>query len=411
VVWPGGEVRWLRDQGNVFGDAASGSRQMAGACVDITDRKEAEARVRASEERLKQILASATDFAIITLDAARRVTGWSPGAIAVFGHTEGEMLGRPADEVFTPEDRAAGEPEREAERARREGRAADERWHVRRGGSRFYASGVLTRLDGGFVKVLRDLTERKWMEDDLREADRRKDEFLAMLGHELRNPLAPLRSLAEILRRQDLDDEMLQRAHAMMDRQVGHLSRLVDDLLDVSRITRGLVELLKDPVNLGDVAGQAVEMATPAIEGRGHELSLALPRRALRVSGDATRLTQVVFNLLSNAAKYTDPGGKIWLAVEREGQEAVVRVRDNGSGSAARSDRCNGLLAIILLSILRRTIRSVGGGDRLPHALRKLWLAICSGDTRTKEVRARRRFRSRQRLDVARRIIVKTCPV
>ncbi len=334
VVHPDGSARWLRDQGDVFGDAASGARHMAGACVDVTDQKEAEARVRSSEERLRQILASATDFAIFTLDAARRVTGWSPGAAAVFGYTEGEMIGRSADEVFTPEDRAAGEPEKEAELARREGRAADERWHVRKGGQRFYASGVMTPLVGGFVKVLRDLTDRKRMEDELREADRRKDEFLAMLGHELRNPLAPLLGVMETLQRQSLDANGVARAYAMMERQVGHLSRLVDDLLDVSRITRGLVELRKEPVNVAEMAERAVEMAAPAVEGRGHDLNVSLPRKPVRVEGDAVRLTQVVFNLLNNAAKYTDPGGRIWLTVEREGEQAVVRVRDNGAGMA-----------------------------------------------------------------------------
>jgi two-component system CheB/CheR fusion protein len=167
----------------------------------------------------------------------------------------------------------------------------------------------------------------------LRQADRAKNEFLAMLGHELRNPLAPLRGVMETLRRQALDGPSLERAYAMMDRQVAHLVRLVDDLLDVSRITRGLIELRKEPVNLAEMADRAVEMATAAAEGR--DLNLALPRKPLRVEGDATRLTQVIFNLLSNAAKYTDPGGKIWLGVEREGELAVVRVRDTGTGMKA----------------------------------------------------------------------------
>src|SRR5262249_28839464 len=116
---------------------------------------------------------------------------------------------------------------------------------------------------------------------------------------------------------------------------VGHLTRLVDDLLDVSRITRGLVELRKGPVNLAEMADRAIEMANSAVEGRGHDLSLTLPRKPLRVEGDPTRLTQVIFNLLNNAAKYTDAGGKICLAIEREGEQAVVRVRDNGSGMKA----------------------------------------------------------------------------
>jgi two-component system CheB/CheR fusion protein len=177
-----------------------------------------------------------------------------------------------------------------------------------------------------------DWIERARAEEALREADRRKDEFLAMLGHELRNPLAPLRAVLETLPRRKLDGDGLDRVYAMMERQVGHLTRLVDDLLDVSRITRGLVEMHKEPINLAEFANQAVEMVTPMVEGRRHELSVTLPRKALRVEGDAIRLTQVIFNLLNNAAKYTDAGGRIWLSVEREGAQAVVRVRDNGAG-------------------------------------------------------------------------------
>jgi two-component system CheB/CheR fusion protein len=211
-----------------------------------------------------------------------------------------------------------------------------EKEYLRKDGSRSWMVLAGASLgDGTVVKYGIDVSDRKRAEEALREADRRKDEFLAMLGHELRNPLAPLRGAMEALRRRQLDGDAVERAYAMMERQVGHLTRLVDDLLDVSRITRGLVELRRGPVNLADVADQATEMVTPAVEGRGHDLSVALPRKPLRVEGDAARLTQVVFNLLNNAAKYTDPGGKIWLAVEREGGQAVVRVRDSGQGMKA----------------------------------------------------------------------------
>ncbi|MCY0987689.1 ATP-binding protein [Nannocystis sp. ILAH1] len=180
--------------------------------------------------------------------------------------------------------------------------------------------------------IAMDITEQKHAEAALEAANRSKDEFLAMLSHELRNPLAPLRSVADSLRRCDLTGPARARAYAIIDRQVTHLTRLVDDLLDVSRISRGKTELRQQVVDLAQVAEQAVEMARPALEERRHALALALPQPPLQVQGDPVRLTQVVFNLLGNAAKYTEPGGHIWLTVAREGDEAVVRVRDDGIG-------------------------------------------------------------------------------
>jgi two-component system, chemotaxis family, CheB/CheR fusion protein len=181
VVRPDGAVRWLRDQGDVFGGAGEAARYLAGACVDVTDLKEAETAVREREERLRLIVEGATDYAIFALDADRRVTSWSPGARAIFGYADEEILGRSGDLLFTPEDRAAGVPEAEALTAVREGRASDDRWLARNDGSRFFASGVLTPLgEGGalgFVKVASDLTERKRMEDALREA---RDELEAL---------------------------------------------------------------------------------------------------------------------------------------------------------------------------------------------------------------------------------------
>jgi PAS domain S-box-containing protein len=168
----------------------------------------------------------------------------------------------------------------------------------------------------------------------LREEDRRKTEFLALLAHELRNPLAPLRNGLQVIRLAGGDSEALQQAHAMMERQLTGLVRLVDDLLDVSRISRGKIVLRKEQLDLAEVVRTALETSDPLIRERGHELCVTLPEEPTFVDADRTRLAQALCNLLSNAAKYTDRGGRIWLTAEREGREVVLRVKDTGSGIA-----------------------------------------------------------------------------
>jgi len=184
----------------------------------------------------------------------------------------------------------------------------------------------------GAAHIIRDITSRKQAEEALREADRRKDEFLAMLAHELRNPLAPIRNAVQILRRAGSSDPILQRSRDIIDRQVEHLARLVDDLLDISRITRGKIELRKESVVVADIVQRAVEQSRPLIEARRHELSVHLPSEPVYVEGDFVRLAQVVSNLLNNAAKYTDEGGRISVSAARVGSEVLIRVRDTGRG-------------------------------------------------------------------------------
>jgi len=182
------------------------------------------------------------------------------------------------------------------------------------------------------AELERDLAERKRLEAALLDAGRRKDEFLAVLAHELRNPLAPIRTAVDILRLKALDDPEVRECRDVVGRQVEHLTRLVDDLLDVSRITRGKITLDRRAVPVETIVRRAVEIQRPLLDARRQELTLELPEQALVVEGDLTRLSEAVGNLLNNASKYTDEGGRITLAVARAGGEAVLRVRDTGIG-------------------------------------------------------------------------------
>jgi signal transduction histidine kinase/ActR/RegA family two-component response regulator len=176
------------------------------------------------------------------------------------------------------------------------------------------------------------LAERARAEVSLRQADQRKDEFLATLGHELRNPLAPLLAGLQLLKMAQRDDATGGRAIAVMERQIRHLIRLVDDLLEVSRITTGHIDVRREPVDLSFIIRSAVDTSRPAIEFGRHELRLHLPQEPVTVSGDPVRLTQVFANILTNAAKYTNPGGRITVTMFRDGGRARVAVRDNGIG-------------------------------------------------------------------------------
>jgi len=213
---------------------------------------------------------------------------------------------------------------------------------VRRVDTRFWASGTTSGLRDAagrlvaYTKVMRDLTEQKRAEDSLKEADRAKDEFLALLAHELRNPLAPIRTALEIQRSPGADPAAVDRAREMMARQLGHMVRLIDDLLDVGRITRGRIELKKERVDLGTVLDAAVETSRSLIEAGRHDLTQSRPPHPVFLDADTTRLGQVVSNLLNNAAKYTPQGGRIELTAELAGdREVVVRVGDNGAGISA----------------------------------------------------------------------------
>ncbi|MEX2121031.1 MAG: ATP-binding protein [Pirellulales bacterium] len=215
--------------------------------------------------------------------------------------------------------------------------------------------------------------ENTRLSEELRAADRRKDEFLALLGHELRNPLTPIRSALHLL--DDADPETRQSVRGMMQRQVQHIVRLVDDLLDISRIRQGKFTIEKQPVELGAAVRQALETSGPVIDAYGHELTISLPDEAVWLEADPVRVAQVVTNLLNNAAKYTNRGGRIWLAARRERDQALLTVRDNGIGIPAhllprlfdlfmqvddRHERSQGGLGIGL-ALVRRLVEMHGG--------------------------------------------------
>ncbi|MGZ5001210.1 MAG: hybrid sensor histidine kinase/response regulator, partial [Methylomonas sp.] len=213
-----------------------------------------------------------------------------------------------------------------------------EKEYVRKDGTRVPIE-VLAHLKTDFegkpefyYGFLTDITERKQAEQALKDADRRKDEFLAMLAHELRNPLAPIRNAVEIQKLSGSDPSRLAWCNEIIERQVEHLTRLVDDLLDVSRISRGLVELKKEPLEIRDFILPSLETCQPLIETRRHRFSLAVPPESVWVEGDRIRLAQAVSNLLNNAAKYTEEGGQIGLSVEASDREVGIHVSDNGRG-------------------------------------------------------------------------------
>ncbi len=192
-----------------------------------------------------------------------------------------------------------------------------------------------TELEQANRTLQNEVAERSRVELALKEADRQKDEFLAMLAHELRNPLAPILNAVQLMRRKPIGDPQLNWSREVIERQLGHLTRLVDDLLDVSRITRGKINLAREPVEIASLVARAVETVQPLIAERGHELTIDLPSQSVRVYGDPLRLTQALGNVLANAAKYTETRGRIGLTAEKIEDRVEIRVRDTGIGIPA----------------------------------------------------------------------------
>jgi PAS domain S-box-containing protein len=307
---------------------------------ETTERRRAEAAVRESEERLRLAQQSA-GLGIWEANLANGTVSASGDMEVRFGHPDGAATGATAtfaDRVH-PVDRAGVQRTVEMAVQNREAFDIDfrvqlpdgsVRWVNCKGSAAYDMAGNPERVYG--VNV--DITERKAAEEALHEADRRKNEFLATLAHELRNPLVPIRNAVEIVRHQITLDPTVQRACDLLDRQVQHLVRLIDDLLDVSRISRGKLQLRRERVALGSVLEQALEVARPLIEGAGHDLVVSLSAGPVFLDADPVRLAQVFANLLDNAAKFTERGGRIGLSAACDGTEVVVSVEDSGAGIA-----------------------------------------------------------------------------
>lgn len=301
-------------------------------------------RLREVEERLRLFMTNVTDYAIFMTDPEGRVVDWNVGAEHLLGYGP-EILGQPFWVFFPPDDVRQGVPQQELKTAAAAGRASDDRWHVRKDGTYFWATGETTPLRDaqgnlkGFTKVLRDSTERKHFEEELsqrnkllEEMDRRKDEFLALLAHELRNPLGPIFNALQLLEDERITSEAARENRQIIHRQIRQLARLVDDLLDVSRITSGKILLQKQPVRVQQIVDHAVQTCGPFIAARGRHLVVETPDEPLWLDADPTRMEQVLANLLNNAAKYTEDGGRIVLAAARHGNDVEFCVRDDGVG-------------------------------------------------------------------------------
>src|SRR6266498_333295 len=382
-----GVKAWIRVSGAPIRDASGKIVGGVDLITDIDEEKRASETLRINQERLN-LAQKASQAGSFEWNLRTNAVIWSEETEAIFGLAPGSFGGSYEDwtRCVHPEDLSRAE--QELGRAIVDGEGASEyrvawpdgsvRWIQARGKVFFDEAGEPLR----WIGINMDVTERKRMEESfrrqaeaLREADRRKNEFLSILAHELRNPLAPISNAIQILTLRGDDPALVAQTKEVMERQVHQMTRMVDDLLEVSRISRGKISLQTAPLDLAEVVATAVETSRPLVEAHHHTLTVTLPERPARVEADGARMAQVLSNLLNNAAKYTEDGGRIDLIVEQAQGEAVIRVRDNGIGIAPErlpsvfdmfeqiegvSDRSQGGLGIGL-TLARRLVEMHGG--------------------------------------------------
>ncbi|MGZ8253737.1 MAG: PAS domain S-box protein [Burkholderiaceae bacterium] len=354
-----GTVVWVNINFTLMRDAEGRPVRTAAIVRDVTAQKATEQALAESREHLHLIVESARDYAIIATDLQRRVTSWNPGAERVTGYVDAEMVGNSVDALFVPEDRARGAPEQEAGTALKAGRATNERWHLRKDGSRFWGSGLMMPMRNergeavGFVKIFRDQTavresnealkrSRAELREALRQneqvrreietASRAKDHFLAVLSHELRTPLTPVLMAAQTLSlRSDLP-EGVRQAVEMIQRNVRLESHFIDDLLDLTRISRGTLEMDPENTDLHDVVREAISLVEPQLQAKRQRITVELGAERHVLRADRTRIVQVVWNVLNNAMKFTPPEGEVRVASSSTVSGFRLAVADSGIG-------------------------------------------------------------------------------
>jgi two-component system CheB/CheR fusion protein len=298
------------------------------------------------------ILRHSDPYGVVLLSDDGHIKGWNRGAINITGFEESDALGEPFALLFTPEDRERKLDRHELDSARLTGCAEDERWHLRKDGSSFWSSGMTIRLKGkdsrppGFVKIFRDATHLRTrmrylenLQQEQLEREAHRDIFVATLAHELRNPLAPMKTALSLLMHSGDTEERSRNALKILDRQLGFLERLVEDLNDLTRVKRGQLRI--DPANvvLQDLLNEAIDGSRTAAERRGVTLQALFPIVPIEVEVDPGRLHQVVSNLLNNGIKFTPAGGTVWLIATADQTHFLIVVRDCCRRSSTYSPR------------------------------------------------------------------------
>ncbi|MBV9658643.1 MAG: PAS domain S-box protein [Verrucomicrobia bacterium] len=358
-----GAYRWFIGRNVPMHESTGRVAGWFGTATDIQDLKEAEAALGESQEHLRLVVENARDYAIFSMDLQRRITSWNRGGETILGYHEKEILGQSGDIIYTAEDRANDAPGHEMRTALAAGRVKDERWHVRKDGSRFWGSGVMTVMRDargealGFVKIFRDdtaaLEAREALEKSHQElsaalrdaenaraeaeaADRAKDHFLAVLSHELRTPLTPVQMAIYALEREKRLTVRGRDLLALIRENIKVETQLIDDLLDVGRIVHGKLDLKTMPLDLHACVRQALEICHEDLTGKSLEVVVALDAADHHVAGDSTRLQQIFWNLVKNAVKFTPASGRVTVRSHNSSPGRIaVEIIDTGIGIEA----------------------------------------------------------------------------